>query len=624
VNTRKLAPLLVIIAGLLAYHNSLTGGFVSDDVLSIQENPTIRRLWPIWQCLSPPHWGGLTAEGRPLVNLSLAINYAVGGYHVWGYHAANLAIHILAGLTLLGIVRRTLLRAVGTWCSTSERPRSSAALPDSVAAELALATAILWMVHPLQTESVTYIVQRAESMMGLFYLFTLYGFIRGVESHRPRVWYGLSVAACALGMATKEVMVSAPVMVLLYDRAFLSASFREAWRRRRSLYLGLAATWILLGIVLATGQGPTTASMAQRIGLRWWQYLATEPGVILYYLRLSVWPSPLCLDCGWPIVKTWASGLPSALVIVVLLGATVWAWIRKPAPAGAGQASKDSRQAWGFVGAWFFLILAPSSSFIPLQDAIHEHRMYLPLAAVVSVVVMGIYSVLGRKSLAVFVAAAVGLGFLTWRRNQDYRDEMTIRLDAVARFPRDPVVHYNLGVTLVRLNRLPEAIEQFKEALELKPDFAWAHYSLAGALARQGRAAEAIEHYKRAYQIQPDYAEAHNNLGFLLANEGRLPEAIEQFEQVLRIRPDDTDARNNLGATLAQSGRLQEAVEQFELALRFKPDDPGTQFNLGNALLGLGRTQEAMTHYEEAVRLNPGFVEAQKRLAALRAESGKR
>ncbi|HUI06351.1 MAG TPA: hypothetical protein VL486_05040, partial [Verrucomicrobiae bacterium] len=205
-NRQRFIPLVVVAAGLLAYQNSFTGSFVLDDYASIPGNPTIRRLWPIWQPLSPPHRGWLTVEGRPLINLSLAINYALSGYNVWGYHALNLAVHILAGLTLLGIVRRTLLQP-------ALRARFGA-----VASELALATAVLWTVHPLQTESVTYIVQRAESIMGLFYLLTLYCFIRGAESPlagngkwfmgngswepQARLWYGLSVMACALGMAS--------------------------------------------------------------------------------------------------------------------------------------------------------------------------------------------------------------------------------------------------------------------------------------------------------------------------------------------------------------------------------------------------------------------------------------
>ncbi|HUI05922.1 MAG TPA: hypothetical protein VL486_02840, partial [Verrucomicrobiae bacterium] len=390
-NARKFFPLLVVAAGLLAYSDSFTGGFCHDDFRSIPENPTIRRLWPIGQCLSPVRENWFTAEGgRPLINLSLAINYAISGYNVWSYHVVNLLVHILAGLTLLGIVRRTLLT-----------PTLVSGF-GAAANELALATAVLWTVHPLQTESVTYIIQRAESIMGLFYLLTLYCFIRGAElpptgnakwfmgngSWKPgsRLWYGLSVAACASGMASKEVMVTAPVMVMLYDRAFVSNSFREAWRRRWPVYLALASTWILLGVLEVCAGVLAYASMAAQpeYPIRWWEYLATQPGVILYYLRLSVWPSPLSLNHPWSVAWTWTSTLLPTAVVLALLGALVWAWRRKPAPTPA------SGLVWGFVGAWFFLILVPSSSIIPLHDVIYEHRMYLSLAAVVSVVVMGL------------------------------------------------------------------------------------------------------------------------------------------------------------------------------------------------------------------------------------------
>ncbi|HUI06611.1 MAG TPA: tetratricopeptide repeat protein [Verrucomicrobiae bacterium] len=645
---RKLLPLLVIAAGLLAYHNSFTGQFMLDDVTSISDNPTIRHLWPIWQCLVPPHRGGLTVESRPIINLSLAINYALGGLHVWGYHALNLTVHILAGLTLLGIVRRTLLQP-------PLRNRFGVA-----ADELAVAVAVLWTVHPLQTESVTYVIQRAESIMGLFYLLTLYCFIRGAESppmgngkwfmgdgswkQRHRLWYGLSVAACASGMASKEVMVSAPVMVLLYDRAFVSGSFRKARRQRWPLYAALASTWILLGLVLTCGQVSNTFMNAQRIGRTWWEYLATQPGVILYYLRLSVWPAPLCLYHLWPMTETWMGIVPPAIVVSILLGASVWAWRKSP--------------VWGFVGAWFFLILAPSSSFIPLQDALYEYRMYLPLAAVVSVVVMGLYSVVGRQSLAVFAVMGIGLGFLTWRHNWNYQNEIAMRIHAVAEFPNDPASHYYLGVALGKVGRIQEEIAQYEQALRIDADYAPAHYGLGNisfrtgnvqqairhyeqalrvnpnfaeaqynwgvALAQQGRVKEAVWHWEEALRIKPDYAEAHYNLGKALREMGKVDGAIEQYEQTLRIRPEYADAHFNLGNSLLQSGRINDAIGQYEQALRINPDMVETHYNLGIALEQAGRLPEAIGHYEQALRLKPDFTEARVALTRLQAAVGTR
>jgi Flp pilus assembly protein TadD len=573
VNRQRFIPLLVVAAGLLVYHNSFTGPFIFDDVDSILENPTIHRLWPLGQALSPPHGAGITVEGRPIVNLFLAINYALGGHDVWGYHALNLAVHILAGVALLGIVRRTLLQ-----------PRLRERFGES-ALPLALTVAILWTVHPLQTESVTYIVQRAESLMGLFYLFTLHCFIRGTESRLPGVWYSLSVAACLLGMACKEVMISAPVMVLLYDRTFISGTFREAWRRHWPLYLALAVTWILLvQLTVFAKTVPFALSNAETMGVTWWRYLLTEPGVILHYVRLSAWPRSLCLDCGWPFPWTWQNVLPPMFVIAIVLVVSMWALKRN--------------LTWGFLSAWFFLILAPTSSFLPLNSASCEHRMYLPLAAVVTVVVFGAFTfgkhLLGARARlgrwlgwSATGAVALLLGFLTVQRNFDYRSARAIWQDTINKCPDNPRAHLNLANALSDVDRLEDA----------------------------------MQHYEQALRISPNFAKAHNGLGIALAQAGRIPEAIEHFEQALQIKSSFADAHYNLAHALILAGKVPEAAEHFEEVLRLKPDDAEAHYNLGNSLAALGRLPEAVTHWEQAVRLKPDFVEAENNLKTARRQT---
>ena len=588
---QKFIPLLVVAAGLLAYHNSFTSPFVFDDESSIQQNPTIRHLWPIWQALSPPPRGGV--GGRPLINLSLAFNYAFGGTAVRGYHALNLAVHILAGLTLLGIVRRTLLQP-------SLRERFGA-----VADELALATALLWTVHPLQTESVTCIIQRSESIMGLFYLLTLYCFIRGAESQRPGLWPSLAVAACLLGMLSKEVMVTAPVMALLYDRTFVSGTFREAWRRRRLLYLALASTWIPLGyLVIITGSESGMRGFGT--GVSWWQYALIQLRAIVLYLRLALWPHPLVVDYG-PVLTSGVVGIPpQALVVALLLAGTVvslWRW-----------------PAVGFLGAWFLAILAPSSSVVPLVgQAMAEHRMYLPLAAVVVLGVMGIHAVAGRRTIEVAVVLAIALAFLTVRRNQDYRSELAIWDDTVAKCPRNPRAHHNLGLALSRIGKIQEAIGHYEQALRIQPDSPEAHCNLGNALAQAGGVGEAIRHYEQALRIRPGYVEARNNLGTALLQAGRVQEAIVQFDLALRIKPDFAEAHHNLGLALLRIGRIQEAIGHCEQALRIQPDYAEAHCNLGNALFRLGRLQEAMGHWEQALRSKPDYAEAENDLAWLLA-----
>ena len=247
----------------------------------ITGNPEIRHLWPIKDVLSPSV--ASLVGGRPVVNLSFALNYAQGGLGVWGYHAVNLVIHILTGLALFGVVRRTLLRPALQ--GQFGRP----------ATRLAVAVAVLWTVHPLQTEAVTYISERCESLMGLFYLLTLYCFIRGADSQRSVRWFTLSAMACLLGMASKEVMVTAPAMVFLYDRTFVSKSFRETWMRHGRLYLALASTWLLLGYLMV---GMHYRGVGYGLWIPWWAYALTESRVVVQYLCLTLWPHPLVFDYG--------------------------------------------------------------------------------------------------------------------------------------------------------------------------------------------------------------------------------------------------------------------------------------------------------------------------------------
>ena len=243
-----IAALVIVLATLAVYANSWAVPFTFDDQAAIVHNASIRHLGDLGAVLSPPG-SGLTVDGRPVLNLSLAVNYAISGTQSWSYHALNIVIHAFAALTLFGIVRRTLLRAREPGAAGASGTRFDAMEANA----LAFAVALLWAVHPLQTESVTYVIQRAESLMGLFYLLTLYGFVRGVDAATTGTssgWFGLSCLACLFGMGTKEVMVSAPLIVLLFDRTFVSAGLRAALSRRWRYYVTLALTTGVL-LVLA-------------------------------------------------------------------------------------------------------------------------------------------------------------------------------------------------------------------------------------------------------------------------------------------------------------------------------------------------------------------------------------
>jgi tetratricopeptide (TPR) repeat protein len=630
-----LAGGLIAAMAMAAYHNSFSGPFIFDDPSAITDNPTIRHLA---SALLPP--AGSTTAGRPLINLTFALNYALGGVNVWSYHAFNLLVHTLAGLTLFGIVRRTLTSRLAARRSEISNLRFEIVAD---ATPLALAVAVIWTVHPLQTEAVTYISQRAESLMGLFYLLTLYCFIRGAKSriqasgvrhqekefktqnpqaslplsssltpHAPRLpvrrsfseggWLTASVFFCFLGVLTKEIIVTAPMIMLLYDRTFVAGSFREAWRLRWRYYLGLAGTWLLLAC-LRIGLSQPSVGFSQ--GITWWSYALTSCRSVVLYCKLAVWPHPLVFYYGANIIEHATEAVPYALVLAALLAGMAIALMRWP--------------VIGFASAWFFVILAPSSSVVPLVlQPMAEHRLYLSLAAVVAMVVLGLYALLGRRSLAIGLALAVGLGMLTARRNEDYRSELVLWSDNVAKRPDDALSHLNQGYALLDLGRLAEASGQLEIALRLKPGYAQAYNDLGTIADRQGRFGEAVNDYTQAVRFADNLVAAHYNLAVGLHRMGRLAEAIDQYREVVNATPDDFMAQCNLGGALAQQGHLTEALAQFQKTVRIFPESAEAHYNFGNILIQLGRLPEAIGQYGLALQFKPDYADARNNLELAR------
>jgi len=602
---------IIVLVGLLVYVNSFSGVFLFDGITRIVENPRLS------QPLLDFAWLG-DRMGRPVVSFSLAVNYALGGLDVWGYHAFNLAVHLVAGLALFGIIRRTLQgQRLGTTYGRA-------------APWLALTIALIWVVHPLQTQSVTYIIQRCESMMGMFYLLTLYCVIRGAGSSRRGVWYAAAVAACVLGMASKAVMVTAPLMVLLYDRIFLSKSFRESLRLRWGLYLGLALSLAFLANLgpvsrVLKNPGPlakhSIVFFEDRHLIPPASYAATQPGVILQYLKLSFWPSPLCLDYEWPTAEAVGDVLPQAWMIAVLLAATIWALWRKP--------------ALGFVGAWFFFILAPTSSIKPLPDPAFEHRMYLSLAAVVVLVVLAVQwllravsdrpllSVLSTRlisgGLVILVIASLGYG--TVRRNQDYRSHLGMWRNVVEQHPQNPRALCNLSECLRKEDRLAEAHATCAKAIQLRPRFAEAHNTLGLILKDQRRYEEAVEQFSIALRYRPTMVKAHNNMVEPLFALRRIDEAIEHGKKAVRLKPS-ASAHVNLVESLLAVQRIDEAIEHGIEGVRLDPDAAKAHNNLGLALCRGGRSDEGLGHYREALRLEPDLMQAHFNLGVLMSNQG--
>ena len=539
---------IIVAAITVAYLNSLHGPFLPDDERAIVNNLEIRDTAT---ALTPPR--NTPVAGRPLVNLSFAWNFEANGLDVTGYHVVNIAIHVVAALVLFGLVRRTLLL-----------PRLAPRF-GALAADIALACALLWGLHPLNTEPVNYLSQRTESMMGLFYLLTLYTAVRG--------WKATAVLACLAGMLCKESMATAPLVVLLYDRIFVFDSFAETLKARRGLYGGLAATWIVVGAILYSN--PRTAAGFES-GVSPWVYLLNQATLIPRYLQLSFWPHALVLDYGVPRTLALRDVLGPGVLVVGLILATVAAlWFAPMA---------------GFLGAAIFITLAPTSSIIPIATEVGaERRMYLPLAVLVILVVTTLVRPLlaaadpvpaaakSRHQAILWLATGavcVALAFGTMLRSREYASRLTLAQMDVARYPT-PRGRLSLGIELVAAGRRDDGMYQLELAAR---DFAGARFALATEFLAQGKTEEARSRLEQFLRLMPEHVNApyaDDMLGRIAIADRRFEDAVREF----RILKDDfpsypgmnNDVQVNLGYALAAAGHLKESIPILEIAIDANP-----------------------------------------------------
>ena len=590
-------PAAIVLAGSLAYLNSISTPFLFDDMPAIVHNDSIRQWEDIAHVLLPGP--GSPVTGRPLVNLSFAINYAISGLDVSGYHVWNIAVHVLCGIVLFALVRRTL-----------GLPGIPAALAER-ATDLAFAAALIWTLHPLNTEVVDYVTQRTESMMALFYLLTLYASVRATTR-----WLFVAVVSCLLGVACKESMVTAPVMVVLFDRVFRFDSFREAWRARWPLYAGLMATWIPLGLLSI---GPHSRVEEALTGTSPWTYLLNQAPLLTRYLHLAVWPQSLVLLYGWPREVTLRDVLPSALFIVALLALTI--------------AALRFRPRLGFLGAWCWITLAPTSTIVPIPMEVGaERRMYLPLAALVVLSVAGVAllwdafrdrmparmrtpRLVSVAALSLLVAVSAALASATVARNREYSSPLTMAQTILERYPT-PIAHQMLGTTLLEAGRRDEAIAHLREAVPGAPR---AHYFLGVELLRDGKDHEGIAELQAFLRKEPSYSayvvDARGFLGTALIRQERWPEAVNEFRAILQEVPGHPASEHLLASALFSQGHWDEAIVHYTAYLATEPNDAGALNNLGVALASSGKLDDAIVVFRHALAVDSLDGAAERNLA---------
>ncbi len=588
---RDSKPVLLAAAALVAlcfglYAGTFDAPFVFDDTPSIEENPFIEALWPLSRSFGAPPGAG--SSGRPLVSFSLALNYALGGREVLGYHLFNVATLALGALALFGLTRRVLLR-----CELAPH-----------AFGLAFAIALLWVVHPLHTDTLNHVVYRNGSMMAAFYLATLYCAARGEAAEASGRWSLLCVLAAAGAMACKEVAVSLPLAVLAFDRQFGAGSVPAALRRRPGMYAGLAATWALLAWCVLSGDRGESVGFEHAEIIDGEDYLRTQMVALATYARLTWLAGPFVFDYhGQEVVREWANVALEAALFGGLLALSVYGFVRKHPAA--------------LLGLLVFAALAPTSSVIPLAgELIGEHRMTLPLAPLVALLVIGAFVLLARLGdaarwlrPAAVVLAGGALAAATVERNIDYESRVALWQDTTQKRPDNERAWNHLALALKNEGRIEEAEVAFLRALAIDPTHAKARFNYGNLLFARGDRGGALREFSEAARRRPQDELMVFNHGYVLTLLGRVPEGLDRYRDALALRPEWDRPKMLLAWALATSPdeRVRAPEEAVRLAEALNSESGGGVPRhvdvLAAALAAAGRFPEAERTAARAVVL---------------------
>ena len=595
--------LFFFIVGFVIYSNTLEAPFYFDDISAIKDNANIRatRLTEIGNA------GFKSSSTRPIAFISFALNYYLHQYNLKGYHLVNIIIHILTGIFLYLFIKETLnLSLLGS--------------KDHFLDSIAFLSAIIWLVHPLHTQSVTYIVQRCSSMAAMFYLLSLLLYVKGrlaLENAKRWSWYGGSFLAGLLALGSKESAAVLPFFIFLYEWYFFQNLDRDWLKRHLKYVFGVVLLFGLIALIyLGTNPFEKLNSLKDYSHNEFTltQRVLTQFRVVIYYLSLLAYPHPsrLNLDYDFPLSHSLIDPVTTLFSLCIIFGLI-----------GLAVYTAKKERLLSFCILWFFGNLVIESSVIPLA-IIFEHRTYLPSMLVYLLTVALGYRYIKYKWSGVALVCVVTalFSFWTYQRNSVWQDPVALWRDCVEKSPEKARPHNNLGVVLAKQDRIVEAIKHYSVALQINPNYADAHSNLGILLGKQGKTTEAIQHYSEALRIKSGFAEAHNNLGTLLAEKGKLVEAIQHYAEALRINPDFKQAHNNLGALYAKQGRTAEAVQHYDEALRINPDYAEAHHNLGILLATQGKTTEAIQHYSEALRINPDNAAAHNNLGIALSKQG--
>jgi len=666
---KQISILLVfVIISFSIYSNTIDAPFHFDDRHTILENPIIQ----VTTFSEIGKAGFKSSPTRPVAFISFALNYYFHQHDLKGYHIVNIIIHILNGFLLFLFIKKTL-------DITSATPENSPKMEFLSPVFTAFFVVLVWLVHPLHTQSVTYIVQRLNSMAAMFYLLSFLLYIKGRNYQRacanqtprtetgqmpksdspsknrntssdsrlpvPGLYFSGAALAWMLALGCKQTAAALPFFIFFYEWYFFQNLSKDWLKRHLKYVFGICFLFCFIAFIYL---GFNPLEKIKSIGdyahkeFSFTERLFSQFRVVIYYLSLLFYPHPsrLNVDYDFPLSHSLIDPLTTLLSFFTIIGLTGF----------AGHLAKKNRLL-SFCIFWFLGNLVIESSVIPLA-VIFEHRTYMPsMLACLLVIMLAVQYIRPNWLLfSVFGIVVVTFSVWTYERNRVWGDPVTLWKDCVKKSPQKVRPHFNLGVRLEDKGFFKDAIHYYSETLRLDPAYSKAHYNLANMLLKENRKAEAINHFSEALKIKPDYSKAHINLANVLTEEGKLKEAIPHFSEALRLEPNNPKAHHNLGLLYVRTGRLTEAITHFSKAVQLDPENlnmrnslkralftrdkikaairktereldfdknPDLYNRLGNLYNNLGESTTAVKYYKKALSIQPDFPPALNSLAIL-------
>ncbi len=624
--------LLLALVGILIYSRTFAVPFQFDDLSSIVDNDKLRALFNFW----PP------SGTRYIGYLSFALNYHFGELDVFGYHLVNLVIHIINGFFVWWLVILTFETPIMYASGITVQQKGL----------IALLSALIFIAHPVQTEAVTYIVQRFTSLATLFYLLSLIMYIKarllipastlnsmseqGNINIKAWFYYVTSVMCTILAMKTKEISFTLPFVIVLYEVIFFTATgsqSKEPFLKRIYMLVPFLITLLVIPLsLIGTAEkigdiiGEIREATQETEEISRFAYLLTEFSVLVAYIRLLFLPINQNLDYDYPINHSLnAPVMLSLLFLLLIFGLAVYLF-----HISRIRHRRLSLIAFGIF--WFFITLSVESTLIPIRDVITEHRLYLPsvgmIIAFTSTVFFLLNNMMAKQSFlwigySLLFMLVLPLCIAAYSRNLVWGSEVTLWKDVVMGSPNKPRGYYNLGLAYQKQGRREEAVQEYMTAMKLNPNFPGSHHNLGLIYYEQGRLEEAAREYMTAIKLIPEFPWSYNNLGLVYYRQGRLEEAIQEYTTAIKLKPEYPEAHHHLGLAYYQQGRLEQAIREYMTAIKLKPGFPGAHNSLGLAYHQQGKLGEAIQEYLTTIRLRPEFLGAHYRLGLAYYQQGR-